>query len=492
MAPLDNTNNKRLADFFDSAAVHLPLAGWSFSASGQQFSGGGAVDPQPADLPLEQWQRHGQSYSKRYATPGKLLITFRCEDTQFAQEFINYVDSLSRVRERKEPALLSGSIERMQINTYRLSNQLDRLQQLNILSDSIFNGSPAGLVVWSGAGELMQSNELASSMLPGVLSSEGSLREFLEALGFDPDGRDRERMNRLLLERESWQINRIENDQELVISFSAVGESLANRLISASIVDVTDIRRNERSRNELIDFLSHDLRSPLISSLYMLADDLPTVDEKQEEKKAAIETNINRSLTMMDDLLNLARADNLTAEQFSATLFDSIVDNAIAQLLPQASTRQITIENQCEDDELWIDADASLLERALVNVISNAIKYSPDNTTVTIRTWREGDLIACDVQDEGIGIAPEMMSILFQRFKRDAKVSGKVKGIGLGLALVSRVVTQHGGKVWARSPGVGTAISMRLPLAPDLDSEADYEAPSTLDSSNIAGSAAAG
>ena len=166
---------------------------------------------------------------------------------------------------------------------------------------------------------------------------------------------------------------------------------------------MTDIRRNERSRNELIDFLSHDLRSPLISSLYMLADDLPTVDEKQEEKKAAIETNINRSLTMMDDLLNLARADNLTAEQFSATLFDSIVDNAIAQLLPQASTRQITIENQCEDDELWIDADASLLERALVNVISNAIKYSPDNTTVTIRTWREGDLIACDVQDEGIG-----------------------------------------------------------------------------------------
>ena len=68
-----------------------------------------------------------------------------------------------------------------------------------------------------------------------------------------------------------------------------------------------------------------------------------------------------------------------------------------------------------------------------------------------------------------MGIEPEMMDNLFKRFKRDTKAVGKIKGIGLGLALVSRVVTQHGGKVWASDPGKGTLISMDLPIASELN-----------------------
>jgi len=130
-------------------------------------------------------------------------------------------------------------------------------------------------------------------------------------------------------------------------------------------------------------------------------------------------------------------------------LFDSIVDNAVVQLMPQARGRNIKIEIEEKDNDVWVNADAALLERAVVNIISNAIKYSPENTTVFVESY----------------IAPEMMDNLFKRFKRDAQVSKQFKGIGLGLALVSRVVTQHGGRVWASSPGVGTLISVEVPVA---------------------------
>ena len=250
-----------------------------------------------------------------------------------------------------------------------------------------------------------------------------------------------------------------------MINFSAHGASLAERLVSASIVDVTEIRRSERSRAELIDFLSHDLRSPLISSLYMLTDDLHVSDAENDEKIERIENNINLSLTMMDDLLTIARADNLTSEQFSMVLFDSVIDNAVAQMMPQARIRNIAIDVEEHDEEIWVNADASLLERAVVNIVSNAVKYSPDDTRVTVSIRLNGEFILLEVQDQGIGIAPDMMDNLFKRFKRDAKVSKQFKGIGLGLALVSRVVSQHGGRVWASSPGKGTLISAEIPYA---------------------------
>ncbi len=469
---IDNTNDVLLVNFFENAQQHLPVNSWHFEAAGQEFSNGKAIPGRKLEPGLELWINDEGTYRKRYATPGNLTIAFHSDDAEFAEEFASYIDSLSRVRERQAPARMSGSIERLQVNTYRLSSQMERLRQLNGLSESIFEGSSAGLVVWSAAGETVRINELAQQVLPMVLDKEISLHDFLKRIGRDPDSRDQERLQRLILNSESWQINRVQDDNELVINFKAVGDTLAERLISASIVDVSEIRRSERSRAELIDFLSHDLRSPLISSLYLLGDDLRVSEAKNDEKIERIESNINLSLTMMDDLLTLARADNLSAEQFSLSLFDSIVDNAVAQLAPQARNKEIVFEIDPQEDEIWVNADASLLERAVVNIVSNAIKYSPEKTVIKILYRVEGDKIFLDVEDQGIGIAPEMMENLFQRFKRDANISKQFKGIGLGLALVSRVVTQHGGRVWASSPGRGTRISVELPLAV-IDDEID-------------------
>ncbi len=461
---IDNTNNVLLAQFFQSAAKHLPLSSWRFSVGGEEFAGG-AKESLPSDVSSDSWTQIGNTFSRKYSTPGNLRIAFSTDNHQFGNEFVGYVDSLSRVRERQTPVRLAGSIERIQLDTQRLSFQVERLRQLNVLSESIFEGSSAGHIVWSAAGEVVRANELAETSLAEIDVENTSLKEFVAAIGRDPENQDKQRMQNLLMNAEPWQVNRIQDDSELVISFSAHGASLAERLVSASIVDVTEIRRSERSRAELIDFLSHDLRSPLISSLYMLTDDLQVSDAENDEKIERIETNINLSLTMMDDLLTIARADNLTTEQFSMALFDSVIDNAVAQMIPQARIRNIAIDVEEHDEEIWVNADASLLERAVVNIVSNAVKYSPDGTRVTVSIRLNGEYILLEVQDQGIGIAPEMMDNLFKRFKRDAKVSKQFKGIGLGLALVSRVISQHGGRVWASSPGKGTLISAEIPYA---------------------------
>ena len=460
----DNANNALLAQFFKSAKQHLPITGWRFSVDEEQFAS--------ADSPhfnraagIDDWVRFGDEYARQYRTPGNLKIIFSAKDESFAEDFMRYIDGLPRVRERQSRVRLAGSIERIQMDTHRLNFQVERLRQLNGLSASLFEGSSAGLIVWSAAGEVVRANDLAKQNLPHVDVDNASLKEFLSALGRDPDQQDARRLQQLLLEAKPWQVNLIENDSELVINFSTYGATLAERLVSASVIDVTEIRRNERSRAELIDFLSHDLRSPLISSLYMLSDDVRLSDNENGEKVERIEHNINRSLEMMDDLLTIARADNLTSEQFSMVLFDSIVDNAVDQLMPQARSRDIAIDVEEQATEVWVNADPALLERAIVNIISNAIKYSPEATVVTVESRVIENTIRLDVRDQGIGIAPEMMENLFKRFKRDANISKQFKGIGLGLALVSRVVTQHGGRVWASNPGKGTLISMEIPVS---------------------------
>jgi len=167
---------------------------------------------------------------------------------------------------------------------------------------------------------------------------------------------------------------------------------------------------------------------------------------------------------MMDDLLHVARADSLTEARFTEVLLNSVLDNSLDQMLPQAKSRNIAIEIYNPDDDLWLDGDATSLERAVSNILSNAIKYSPDDTTIKVKLYRAGNRGVLLIDDEGVGIDPDMLGQLFTRFKRDASTAGDYKGIGLGLALVSRVVNLHGGKVVASNLPVGTRITMLLPL----------------------------
>ncbi len=458
----DNTENAKLAEFFRTAERHLPIQAWSFSAKGQTFASATDIGKLPETPAMNRWVNVDGVYSKRYPTPGKLEISLAIEDEKVAADVTDYIDTLARVQSRTKPPALSGSIERLQINTLKLSDQVAWLRNVSALSDSILEGSPAGLIVWNAAGEMVRANELVFELIPSMENGI-SLLDFVNQVTRKEAGdeEDQQRIRELILNTAAWQITYADDERESVINFNTVGESLNERLVCATVIDVSQIRSAERARAEMVDYLSHDLRSPLISALYLLESD---ADEVTSEVEKRIESNINRSLRMMDDLLHVSRADSLSSDNFEELLFNAVVDNALDQLLPQARSRNINFEIETTDDDLWMQGDAASLERAVANVIGNAIKYSNHDGRVVISTERTDDEVLLQVSDEGVGIDPAMMGDLFTRFKRDAKVAKKFQGIGLGLALVARVVQQHGGEVNAVSPGTGTTIRMSLPL----------------------------
>ena len=455
-------DNLALAGFFNSASRHLPISGWRFSIAGEQHTGG---EPLPASLPNgldDRWSVREGVYSKRYSAAGGLRIEMRVSEGGIGEQIANYVDSLARVREREQSGRLSGSIERLQTNVLTLSEQLEWLRSIKAFTDTMMSAVPAGFGVWNPAGECIRANPMIYQLVLGY-QERASLVDFISCLGHDSgDGENARKVHDLIINRDPWQIVFKDEARELVVSFRAVGESLAERLICVMVVDMTDIRTAERARAEMMEYLSHDLRSPLISALYLL----------ESEADPRISQNINHSLAMMDDLLHIARADSLTESGFQPLLLNAVLDNTLDQLLPQALNRGIQFNIDTVDDDLWMLGDAASLERAFVNIVGNAIKYSPEGTEITINLVDKNGSSRLTVDDQGVGIDPGMLDQLFTRFKRDATTEKTHRGIGLGLALVSRVVGLHDGQVWASNLRVGTRITLTLPLeaqAPDSE-----------------------
>lgn len=450
----DTQNNALLADFFITASRHLPLRGWRIRSGDEEYAGGTGLPATPVSRIEGEWNYKSGVYTRTYPGAEPLSIELVIDDGDHGAAVTHYIDTLARVRSRERASRLIGSIEKLQTNALRLSEQMDWLRSIKVFSETILDGSPAGFGVWNAAGECVRANHLIYQMVP-EFEKKADLIDFLMAVGRRFGGsEDDERLRQLLLECRAWQVSFSDADMEMVVNFSAVGDSLAERLICASVLDVSQIRTAERSRAEMVDYLSHDLRSPLISALALL----------ENGSDARIEQNIQHSLSMMDDLLHVARADSLTEAKFSEVLINAVLDNALDQMLPQAMSHAIRFELELTDDDLWVNGDATSLERAFTNILSNAIKYSPDNTTIRVTLYAKGRTAILIIDDEGVGVDPAILGQLFTRFKRDASTESKFKGIGLGLALVSRVVALHGGNVVASNLPQGTRITLVLPL----------------------------
>lgn len=471
MPPVTSSDSSSLVSYMDAAIVHLPVSGWKFISNGLVFENGDPIAIRASEMKGGGWNETEGVYHKAYKTVDRLQIFLKINDRDYADEIIFMVDSLSRVRDRKRADRKFDAVENLQIKAQQLSNRMDKLRRINMVSESIFHGSPAGLVVWNMAGEFVRTNELALKMLPNLLGNEPVFREFLLGLGRDPINDDAVLMRELLMDKKSWQIEYEQSEREMVLDFNVVGQRFADRLLVASIVDVSIIRASERARAEMVEYLSHDLRSPLISSVYLLSTQKEEAPEVDWVRINRIESNINRSLGMIDDLLNMSRADNLKPDELEPVLFDNVINNTLDQVMPQAQGKSIKVVlNQNDEDEFWINGNAILLERALINILGNAIKYSPNNTTVTITVSNQNGVLRCEVLDQGIGLNEKKLSTLFQRFKRDDSVEREYQGAGLGLALVARVVQQHSGRVWAECPPRGALIIIELPLVPEEES----------------------
>ena len=230
--------------------------------------------------------------------------------------------------------------------------------------------------------------------------------------------------------------------------------------------------RAARSQEDMVSFVSHQLQTPL-ASIRGFADLLGD-EGKLSPKDRALSLNLIQSETerlasMVEGYLSLVRLEHgATPVHFKSCRLDQIVSEACRLLRPQFQEKKIQlrgIEELAEDR--WVEGDEGLLRQVLLNLLSNALKYSPSDTGVSVRLGSDETHHRISIQDQGAGISEADLPHLFQRFFRSQAEEDSSPGSGLGLAFASEVVELHRGSIGVESQlGEGATFTVQLPQSP--------------------------
>jgi len=227
------------------------------------------------------------------------------------------------------------------------------------------------------------------------------------------------------------------------------------------------IERLDRAFQSQKDFVadaSHELRGPLTviqGNLDLLKRNLS--EEDRRESVRALEAETTRMTKIMSNLLVLAELESGQSERQEMVSLKEMLLDAGERAMHLAGSRRIVIERQ---EDLRVKGDADRLEQVLRNLVDNAIRYTPEGGTITLSLFQNGDWALLRVADTGIGISPEHLPHIFDRFYRADKARSRASGgTGLGLAIVKGIVEQHGGRVTVTSePGKGSTFTVWLKL----------------------------
>ena len=222
--------------------------------------------------------------------------------------------------------------------------------------------------------------------------------------------------------------------------------------------------------------MSHELRTPLNAiigfSEVMLAGITGEISEKQEEYLNDIHASGSHLLRLINDILDFSKIEagrmDLELESFDLS---TAIDNATALIKERAMRHQITLQRDGDDAIGEIVADELKVKQILVNLLNNAVKFTPDEGQITIQSRKVDDAIEIAIKDSGIGISVEDKNRIFESFrqaKEDTAGLRKQEGTGLGLSLSKRMVELHGGTMWVESEvGVGSNFFFTLPASRD-------------------------
>jgi len=237
------------------------------------------------------------------------------------------------------------------------------------------------------------------------------------------------------------------------------------------------LERTEQRRMELIGDVAHELRTPLSSIRGTMEGLVDGVLTAEPATFLLVQREVARLQRLIHDLEELSRAE---AGQVSLALRAiapaDLVRAAADRLRPQFEDKSVSLHVELPADGSTefaevlpqVRADPSRIIQVLLNLLGNALQYTPSNGQVTVRAWRDGREVVVAVQDTGIGIAAEHVPHIFERFYRvDKSRSRPGGGSGIGLTIAKHLVEAHGGRIWATSPGPGhgSTFSFTLPIA---------------------------
>ena len=235
----------------------------------------------------------------------------------------------------------------------------------------------------------------------------------------------------------------------------------------------------DRRKSIFVSTASHELRTPLTAMKVHVANLLDGVDgpvgDDQRRSLIRVEANLSRLQILIDELLDLSQIEmGQTVLQLEPVTLRTVIEKAVEDLHPLTLERRVTIAVTVPPNLPSVSADSEKLHRILLNLLHNAVKFTPSHTTVDVSATRiSDDEICVSVRDAGPGIAPEEADKIFQPFYRTATAHKHAKGAGLGLAIAKLLVELHRGRLWVDTKsGQGSCFSFTLRSAgsPELAS----------------------
>lgn len=331
---------------------------------------------------------------------------------------------------------------------------------------SVLSYMTDGVIATDRKGRVILINEPAAEMLN--VSRETVLSQPIVSL-LDLD--DTNTFEDLLEEKDSLILDYSTKSERYILraNFSVIQKEtgFVNGLI-AVLHDITEQEKIDAERREFVANVSHELRTPLTtmrSYLEALADGAWQDTEIAPNFLEVTRTETERMIRLVNDLLQLSKMDStdykLNIEWVNfVDFYDRIIDR-----FEMSKEQNVTFKRKLPKQAIFVEIDEDKMTQVLYNIISNALKYSPEGGQVTFSIKEKEDKMIVSVSDQGVGIPKENIGKIFNRFYRvDKARTRKLGGTGLGLAIAKEMVNAHGGAIWATSEeGKGTKISFSLP-----------------------------
>lgn len=240
----------------------------------------------------------------------------------------------------------------------------------------------------------------------------------------------------------------------MIVARDITREKLAQREIRKYIEKINDYVVQIESSNFMKDLFADIIRHDLLGPITIIRNTLDLMD-LEGDKLSLISRNVEKTASILEVAMRYSKLENVEGIDFRSVSLKDIIGEVMLQNEKFADARDMKIRNFCHGD-IFIRADSSLFEDAIGNIISNAVKYSKEHTNIDILTEERDDVVSIKVIDYGYGVPDQFKETIFQRFQRGKRQG--VKGTGMGLAIVKRIVELHGGRVWVEDNEDGGAV----------------------------------
>ncbi|MDP1395663.1 cell wall metabolism sensor histidine kinase WalK [Lysinibacillus capsici] len=384
---------------------------------------------------------------------------------------------------RKVRVYGTDEIGQLAITFNHLTNRLQEAQSTTEAErrklDSVLSNMTDGVIATDRKGRIILINDPALELLH--ISRDITLgRPIASVLGIDQEYSFED----LIHMNDAVNLNFSTADAPYILraNFSVIQKETGfiNGLITV-LHDITEQEKIEMDRREFVSNVSHELRTPLTtmrSYLEALADGAWKDENIAPTFLNVTQTETERMIRLVNDLLQLSRMDSSDYElNKDIVLFNSFF-NRIIDRFEMSKSDKVHFERLFPETSFYVEIDTDKITQVIDNIISNAIKYSPDGGNIRFGFTGQDDMLKVMISDDGMGIPKENVGRIFDRFYRvDRARARSMGGTGLGLAIAREMIEAHGGKIWAESEeGQGTTIFFTLPYdADEFDEAGEWE-----------------